>query len=150
MGQSLSNVLIHVVFSTKRRTPWLADPWRGDLHEYLTGIVKDVKSDVIAVNSVADHVHVLLTLPRDVTIATIMMKIKSGTSGWIHKHHPKLATFQWQSGYGVFSISPSHKGAVVEYIHGQEEHHKKVSFQDEFRRLLNKYEITYDEAYVWD
>ena len=149
MSQSLSNLLVHVIFSTKDRTPWLNDPWRDRLHGYIGGIVRGFGSDLLAINSVRDHLHLLLPLPRTECIADIVKEIKTGSTSWIHKTNKKLAEFRWQAGYGAFSISPSHKCALQKYISNQAEHHRKVSFQEEYRRVLEKYEIEFDERYVW-
>jgi REP-associated tyrosine transposase len=150
MSQSLSNILVHVIFSTKNRAPWLSDSWRERLHSYIGGIVRGFESELLAINSVEDHLHLLLTLPRIECIADIVKEIKTGSTLWIHKRNKKLAVFRWQAGYGAFSISPSHKRALQKYISNQAEHHRKVSFQEEYRRVLKKYEIEFDERYVWD
>ncbi len=150
MGQSCSNVLVHFVFSTKQRSPWLGDAWRQELHSVIASIVQKQGTNPVIVNSVNDHVHMLIPLSRTVSIADLMKVVKGKTSEWIHGRFPNLRVFQWQGGYGAFSVSPSHKEAMVHYIATQQEHHKTVSFQDEFRRLLEIYKVTYDEAYLWD
>lgn len=150
MAQSISSILVHVVFSTKNRTPWLAESWRDRLHGYLGGIVRGFESDLLAINSVPDHVHLLLPLPRTECIADMVKEIKTGATWWIQKKNKGLSGFQWQAGYGAFSISPSHRRALEKYIGNQAEHHRKVSFQEEYRRLLKKYEIQFDERYLWD
>jgi REP element-mobilizing transposase RayT len=128
MGQSLSNVLVHLVFSTKSRSPWLHDSWREEFHKYVCSIVKDCNGQVIIVSSVDDHVHLFLPLPRTISISDLIKKIKSGSSNWIHRRDKALAKFQWQTGYGAFSVSPSHRAVVVDYIQNQKEHHKNNSF----------------------
>lgn len=150
MGQSLSNVMVHFVFSTKQRTPWIEDIWRNELHSMTIAILAKRGAPVIAVNSVKDHVHMLVHLPRTVAMSDLMRDVKTETSEWIHKKFPRLRLFQWQTGYGAFSVSASHKLDVVKYIESQEERHRTVSFQDEFRRLLERYEVKFDEAYLWD
>jgi putative transposase len=150
MPQSLANILVHLVFSTKERTPSLEDPWRDDLHRYISGVMRRCGAPLLAVNSVADHSHLLFPLPRTMAIADLVKEIKTGSTDWIRKQNPKILRFQWQAGYGAFSVSPGHKQAVLSYIANQREHHLKESFQDEYRRLLEKYEIAYDEQYVWD
>ncbi len=149
MPQSLANLLVHLVFSTKERGAWLKDEWRQDLHAYIGGILKRRGSSLLAANSVDDHIHLLFPLPRTVTMADLVKEIKTGSSVWIHEN-TSFKHFQWQAGYGAFSLSSSHKDAVMDYIAKQREHHQKVSFQDEFRRLLKKNDIPFDERYVWD
>jgi len=150
MSQSLSSILVHVIFSTKNRNPCLDDSWREPLHGYIGGIVRGFGSDLLAINSVQDHLHLLLPLPRIECIADIVKEIKTGSTSWIHKRDKKLSDFRWQAGYGAFSISPSHKRALQKYISNQVQHHRKTTFQEEYRRVLKKYEIEFDERYVWD
>jgi len=150
MPQSLANILVHLVFSTKDRVPWIADDWRDDLHAYMGGIIRRHGGDLLAAGSVEDHVHLLFPLPRTVAVSELVREIKSGSTRWIHDSPSRPAAFRWQSGYGAFSISPSHKVAVSRYITNQRDHHAKTSFQDEFRTLLAKNGIEYDERYVWD
>ncbi len=150
MPQSLANILVHLVFSTKDRQPVLQDEWRDDMHGYIGGIIRRCGGDLLAANSVSDHVHLFFPLPRTITVADLVKEIKTGATKWIHERNPRLNGFHWQAGYGVFSVSPGHKDAVVQYIAGQQEHHRKVTFQDEYRRLLEKYNIQYDERFVWD
>lgn len=123
---------------------------REELHRYACGILSDLESPALAINSVADHVHVLFNLHRTKALADVVMELKRGTSKWIKTKGARFALFQWQNGYGAFSISQSAITDVSNYIRDQAEHHRKVSFQDEFRRLLRRYEIEFDERYVWD
>jgi REP element-mobilizing transposase RayT len=150
MPQSLANILVHLVFSTRDRAPVIGDEWRDDLHGYIGGILRRCGGDLLAANSVTDHIHLLFPLPRTVTVADLVREIKAGSSKWIHEKDRRLSQFHWQAGYGIFSVSPGHKAAVIRYIADQQEHHEKVSFQDEYRRLLAKYAIPYDERYLWD
>ena len=150
MPQSLAKNLVHLVFSTKERRPWLEDTIREDLHRYVCGILKDLESPALAVNSVADHVHLLFSLHRTKALADVAMEVKRGTSKWIKTKGPQFAGFHWQAGYGAFSVSQSAVAEVEDYIRKQAEHHQKLTFQDEFRRFLQRYEIEFDERYVWD
>lgn len=150
MPQSLAKNLIHLVFSTKERRPWLEDTIREELHRYACGILKDLESSALAVNSVADHVHVLFNLHRTKALADVVMEVKRGTSKWIKTKGPQFAEFHWQAGYGAFSVSQSAVAEVEEYIWKQAEHHQKLTFQDEFRRFLQRHKIEFDERYVWD
>ncbi len=151
MPQSLAQVYLHIVFSTKDRTPFLKDrELRNKTHAYVAGICKNLDSPTLKVNGPEDHIHIACRFSRKHTIADLLQKLKEKSSKWIKTKDSSLSDFYWQGGYGVFSVSPSHLPALLEYIADQEEHHKKESFQDEFRRLLQKYGVDYDERYVWD
>ena len=151
MPQSLAKVLVHVVFSTKDRRPSLRDKAvRDELHRYLGGILNRLHCPSIIVGGVEDHVHFLCGLSRTSNAADIVKEVKRGSSLWLKTMSPDLADFSWQNGYGIFSIGFSQIESVRDYIAGQEEHHRRVSFQDEFRRLLGRYAIQFDERYVWD
>jgi putative transposase len=151
MPQSLAKILVHTVFSTKERRPFLRDnPLREELHCYLGGILTNHECQPIIIGGVEDHVHLLSTLARTCEAAEMVKEVKRGSSLWLKTKSPGLRDFAWQNGYGVFSIGFSQIGAVKEYIAGQEVHHRGVSFQDEFRELLKRYEIEFDERYVWD
>ncbi len=151
MSQSLAQVYLHVVFSTKNRVPFLRDPaLREEVHRYLGGTCRNLDSPSLLIGGVEDHVHVLCRLSRTHTIADLVRELKRESSKWVKEKDGGPADFHWQGGYGAFSISPGHVEPLRGYIAGQEEHHKKETFQDEFRRLLRKYGIEYDERYVWD
>ena len=151
MPQSLAKILLHVVFSTKERRPVLRDrALREEMHRYMGGILAGIDCPSIIVGGVEDHVHLLCILSRTCAPADMVKEVKRGSSLWIKKRAPECADFAWQNGYGIFSIGSSQIEEVRRYIAGQEEHHRKVTFQDEFRRLLQRYAVTFDEAYVWD
>ena len=151
MPQSLAKILLHVVFSTKERRPLLRDrAFREEMHHYLGGILKGLDCPPIIVGGVEDHVHFLCVLSRTCAPADLVKEVKRSSSLWIKTRAPEFADFAWQSGYGVFSIGHSQIEEVRRYIESQEEHHHKLTFQDEFRRLLQRYELTFDEAYGWD
>lgn len=151
IGQSLSKILVHIVFSTKDRYPYLRDrAVRDDMHHYLGGILSNLKCQPIVVGGVDDHVHLLCALARTSSASDMVKEVKRGSSLWIKSKGGVLQDFSWQSGFGVFSIGFSQIPDVKQYIVGQEEHHRRLSFQDEFRALLKRYEIEYDERYVWD
>jgi REP element-mobilizing transposase RayT len=151
MPQSLSYVHLHLIFSTKNREPWLRDPGlRGEMHAYLGGVSKELDCPPIAIGGVEDHVHMLARFGRGTTQSDWVKELKRVSSKWIKERHPRMADFAWQSGFGVFSVSPSSMDSVVRYIENQEEHHRKQGFQDEFRAFLTKHRITWDERYVWD
>jgi REP element-mobilizing transposase RayT len=150
MPQSLAQILVHLVFSTKNRKAWLADDIRDELHAYIGGIIENYKGTLIRAGSVPDHIHLLLAHPRTCAPADLVQEIKTGSSKWLKTKAAQYTDFHWQGGYGIFSVSPSHHSALEQYITTQAEHHRKVTFQDEYRRLLNKYGIPFDERYVWD
>jgi putative transposase len=151
MSQSLANILVHTVFSTKERRPFLRDKaLREELHSYLGGILTNLGCQPIIVGGVEDHVHLLCALSRTCEAAAMVKEAKRGSSLWVKTKSSDIRDFAWQSGYGIFSIGFSQIPSVRDYIASQEEHHRKVSFQDEFRQFLRRYEITFDERYVWD
>ena len=151
MPQSLSSVYLHVVFSTKGREPWLQDPvLRGECHAFLGGVSKQLDCPSVIVGGVEDHVHLLARFGRGVTQSDWVKELKRVSNRWIKEREPKMAGFAWQAGYGVFSVSSSALEDVEKYIQNQEEHHRKVTFQDEFRAFLRKHKVDCDERYVWD
>ena len=152
MSQSLAKVIVHIVYSTKHRQPWLRDPiLRSELYAYnATVLKKDVDSPAILINGMEDHIHILCLLSRKFAIMDVIKQSKTETSKWIKKQATTYNDFQWQAGYGIFSVSQSNVGQLKHYISGQEEHHKHMSFQDEFRELCRKHGIEIDERYVWD
>ncbi len=151
MPQSLAKILIHTVFSTKERRPFLRDKTlRDQLHRYLGGILTNLDCQPISVGGVEDHVHILCALSRTTEAAAMVKEVKRGSSLWIKTTGPDLNNFAWQNGYEVFSIGFSQIQAVQKYIAGQEDHHRKVSVQDEFRGFKRRYELEFDERYVWD
>lgn len=147
MAQSLSKILVHIVFSTKDRRPYFKS---RELRAYLGGVLTHLDCQPIIVGGVADHVHILSTLARTRAAADVVKEAKRGSSVWLKSVEPSLADFTWQKGYGAFSIGASQISTVRNYIANQEEHHRKVSFQDEFRTLLARYDVEFDERYVWD
>lgn len=150
MPQSLSKVILHLVFSTKNREPWLDSEIRPRMHAYLATICRDLGSEALRVGGVSDHVHVLTTLPRTLSQAQIIEKIKKTSSKWIKTIDRRSRGFSWQRGYGAFSVSPSQIEAVLQYIDTQQEHHRTRSFKEEYRELLRKHGVEFDERYVWD
>ena len=151
MPQSLSTVYIHLVFSTKERHLAFQDPaLRTELHAYLGGISKSLDCPPVMVGGVADHVHLLCLFGRTITLANWVKELKRVSNLWLQEKGPAWELFGWQSGYGCFSVSQSNVPKVTAYIAGQEAHHRSFSFQDEFRVLLRKHNIEWDERYVWD
>jgi len=153
MPQSLNKVILHMVFSTRDRRPWIDAAIQPRLHAYMATILRNIEppqSQAYRVGGAEDHVHIATSLPRTVTVATLFEKVKKESSKWMKKQGDQYRDFYWQKGYGNFSVSPSQLDQLISYIDNQEEHHKTISFQDEFRQLLNKYQIEYDERYMWD
>ena len=151
MAQSLAKILLHVGFSTKERRPFFRDrAFRDEMHRYLGGIPKGLDCPPVIVGGVEDHVHLLCVLSRTCAPADMVKELKRSSSLWIKKRAPEFADFAWQNGYGIFSIGYSQIEEVRRYIAGQDAHHRKLTFQDEFRRLLQRYDEAFDEAYVWD
>ena len=151
MPQSLSAVYIHLVFSTKDRRPLLRDNSTRDvLHSYLGGVSKQLDCPPILVGGVEDHVHLLARFGRTITQAEWVKELKRVSNLWLKERGRDYADFEWQGGYADFSVSQSDLEQVKQYIAGQEEHHRKIGFQDELRALLRKHEIEWDEKYVWD
>ena len=151
MSQSLSRMWSHLIFSTKDRYPFLAKPEiREQTHAYIAGILRKNDCPTLLVGGIADHVHSLFALSKNHSISEIVYEVKRSSSKWIKTQGSELGKFHWQSGYGAFSVSQSHVEQVKHYIARQERHHKKTTFQDEFREFLRRYEVEYDERYVWD
>jgi len=150
MPHSFTHILIHYIFSTKDRQPFLTDDIRPRIFEYMGGIARknDIQPQIIG--GVEDHVHMLVLLPKTLSIAKAIQLIKGGTSKWIHDEFPKLKHFAWQIGYGAFSVSLSNRENVMHYIKHQKEHHRKKTFREEFIEFLEKHNIEYDERYIWD
>ena len=150
MPQSLVQVYLHLVFSTKDRQPFLRDEkLRTELHAYMAGTCNNQRVDSLQVGGVEDHVHLCCRLSKTLAVSHLIAELKRESSKWTKPKAKDLGRFYWQRGYGAFSVSPSHVD-LVDYIRRQKEHHKQESFQDEFRRLCAKYDLEIDERYVWD
>jgi putative transposase len=151
MPQSLANLVVHIVFSTKDRVPFLRDNvLRDEMHRELGGASKTLSCPPILVGGVEDHVHILARQSRTISLADWVKELKRVTSLWIKQREVRLADFQWQAGYGGFSVSRSNVPQLLEYIENQERHHARFDYKTEFRRLLERHGIEYDERYVWD
>ena len=151
MAQSLARLWTHLIFSTKERYPFLSDHvTRNSMHAYLGTVLRSHDCPTLVVGGTEDHVHALFVLSRKHSIANIVKEIKRTSSAWIKTVERRYSKFRWQGGYGAFSVSQSHVDQVQRYIVTQEQHHRRKTFQEEFRAFLSKYEIEYDERYVWD
>ena len=152
MPQSLAKVNVHLVFSTKNRTPWLKDAdVRCQLFRYMATVLNnDADSPAIIINGVEDHIHALCRLSRKVAIMDVVKSAKTETSKWIKKQGSTWKDFSWQAGYGTFSVSESNVEQVRRYIARQEEHHQAMSFKDELRLICRRHGVEFDERYIWD
>ncbi|HJZ57233.1 MAG TPA: transposase [Gemmataceae bacterium] len=148
MPQSLSRLLVHLVFSTKNRQPLIVPAMRDRMFAYLAGTLNAIHCLVVIVGGTADHVHLLFVLAKTMPVCDVVEEVKKGSSKWAKENGQ--SGFYWQNGYGAFSVSPSNVPQVTAYIANQEEHHRTRTFQDEFRELLRTHGIEWDERYVWD
>jgi putative transposase len=150
MPGTYSQILLHVVFSTKRRAPWITADVSERLYPYIGGIVRAEKGVLYDIGGVEDHVHMYLRWRPDGSVSDLMRTVKTRSSKWVHDEFPSLREFAWQEGYSVFSVSKSQEGAVNAYIAGQAEHHKKEDFKSELLRFLRAHGVEFDEKYVFD
>jgi putative transposase len=150
MSQSLVKNLVHLVYGTKHREPWLPKEHRDALFAYQAGIFKEWESPALIINGVEDHVHALFVLSKNHPLKRIVEEVKKGSSKWMKVQGPRNPHFAWQAGYAAFSVSQSNVEVVTKYIQNQEPHHRRVSFQDELRMLFKRHGIKFDERYVWD
>lgn len=150
MPQSLVKNYIHIVFSTKYRQPLIDEYIEKELHSYLGGICNKLECQVIIVGGYIDHIHILCMLSKKISLMSLLQEVKSNSSKWIKTKGEKYHNFYWQDGYGAFSVNPAQINIVKKYIANQKEHHTKKTFKQEYRLFLKKYEVDYDERYVWD
>ena len=151
MAQSLARLWTHLIFSTKDRFPFLSDKvLRTEMHAFLAQVLHTHGCETLIVGGVEDHAHALFALSRTLAIASVVKEVKRTSSNWVKETSPKLSKFYWQGGYGAFSVSQSKLAEVIRYIENQEEHHRRVTFQDEYRAFLKAYGVDYDERYVWE
>lgn len=150
MSQSLAQVFLHIVFSTKKRVSWLDDEISSDLYRYITKILQNKNCPLLRIGGTEDHIHILCGLSKNISIGKIVEEIKTSSSKLIKTKSLTHKDFYWQHGYGAFSISPGHKDIVDKYIANQKEHHRTISYEDELRQLLKKYSVDFNEKYLWD
>jgi REP element-mobilizing transposase RayT len=150
MPQSLARLHIHLIFSTKGRIALITDAIRPDLHAYMAKVLQEIGCTPILVNSVEDHVHIPFDLSRTLSVSQTVEEIKKSTSKWMKTQGAAFTNFAWQAGYGAFAVSESKVGTVRAYVANQREHHRKVTFQGEYREFLERHRIPYDDRYVWD
>ena len=150
MPNTYSQILIHLVFAVKRRDSLIHQSWEEKLHKYITGIVQKQDQKMLAINGMPDHIHILIGMKPNCRISDLVREIKKSSTEFIKENNLCSNKFNWQSGYGAFSCSQSSLGNVVKYILNQKEHHRRKSFKDEFMILLNKFEIEYQQRYLFD
>ena len=149
MPRSYTNLIYHIVFSTKDRKPLIKDENEERLYEYIGGIIRGLGGILLIINGVEDHVHILAKLRPDKSVSDVLRDLKSNASGWMHDVFPEAKDFSWQNGYGAFSVGPSEIERVKRYIANQKVHHGKESFEEEFVELLTAHEIEFDRRYLW-
>ena len=150
MPGTYSQILLHIVYSTKHRTPWITPEIAERLYPYIGGIIRAEKGTLFDIGGIEDHVHLYLRTKPDTKISDLMRTVKARSSKWVHETFPTLQDFAWQEGYSVFSVSKSQEDAVKKYIANQHEHHKKLDFKSELLRMLDSHGIEYDERFVFD
>jgi REP element-mobilizing transposase RayT len=150
MAQSFATNYLHVIFSTKHRQPFIDENIEMELHKYLGGICNGLESRPIEIGGYWDHVHILCLLSKKITLIKLLEDVKSDSSRWVKTKGESYKQFYWQGGYGAFSVSPYEVDTVRTYIRNQHEHHKTETYQDEYRRILRKNEIDFDERFIWD
>ena len=149
MANTYTSLHCHLVFSTKGRKTWITPDMEQRVWKYLGGIARENRMKALQIGGVEDHIHMVLGLPPTITVSKAVQLIKGGSSRWIHDTFPAFEGFAWQDGYGAFSVSNSQLPHVTEYVANQREHHRVRTFQDEYRALLKRHGIEYDEQYVW-
>jgi putative transposase len=150
MAHTFTQLLTHVIFSTRNRIPQIDQEVRQRLFSYMCGIVSEVKGETMIVGGTADHVHLLVRMPPAVSVAEVLRLVKTNSSRWVHETWTARRNFGWQAGYGAFSVSQSNITTVMEYIANQEEHHRRMSFQEELIACLKKQGIEFDERYIFE
>ncbi len=149
MANTLTNLLYHVVFSTKDREPLIRDAFRDELEKYIAGIIRNEGGIQLGIGGVADHIHIVAKFKPDRSVAEMVRLIKANSSKWVNEEHGGPGRFAWQSGYGAFSVSQSQLDKLLAYVANQDAHHRTRSFQDEYRDFLNRHGIEFDERYLW-
>lgn len=149
MSGTFTKLYYHLVFSTKGRENHLTKNIQEELYRYIAGIIKGEEGFVISIGGMEDHIHILCTIPAKTSVSNMLKQIKGNSSSWFHERFPNTSFFKWQSGFGAFSVSQSQIDKVKEYIQNQKGHHERFDFKDEFRNLLKRHGIQFDEKYIW-
>ena len=150
MGQSLVKNYVHIIFSTKHREPLILPQIEDELYKYLGGICKQMECTSIRIGGYLDHVHILCMLSKKIALMKLLEEMKSHSSKWMKSKGTMFKNFYWQNGYGAVSVNPAQVDRVITYIENQKEHHKKKTFQNEYKAFLTRYQVEYDERYIWD
>ncbi len=150
MANTFTQLYIHIVFSTKHREPIIAKSYQEELHKYITGIVRNQNQKLIAINSMPDHIHILIGLKPTITISDLVRDIKRDSSAFVNEKRLAMGHFGWQEGYGGFSYGHSQLDSIIQYIQNQEQHHRVRTFKEEYLELLDKFHVEYDPKYVFD
>lgn len=150
MAITYTNLLYHIVFSTKHREPLIHNSLKGELHKYLGGLVRDKHGILLEVGGMADHVHLVVNLRPDIAVSDVVKYVKANSSGWVNDRPDRHGEFYWQRGYAAFTVSESQLPAVREYVLNQEAHHRGQTFKEELLALLRKHNVEFDERYLWD
>ncbi len=149
MGQSLSQIYIHLTFATKERYPYISLDWEGKLLAFITGILKNHDSSCIISNCIEDHVHIFFRMSKNYALSKVIENIKKESSKWVKQNIPSCSNFSWQTGYGAFSVSSSKLEVVKRYVANQKEHHKKLSYKEEIEEFFKEYKLDYNPTYYW-
>ena len=149
MANTFTQIHLHFIFAVKYRDSIIQKDWKEELHKYITGIIQNNKHKMIVINSMPDHIHLFIGMRPMQSISDLLQDIKSGSSKWINDKRFIRGKFEWQEGYGAFSYGKSQMKDVIKYIENQEEHHKKITFREEYIAFLEKFGIEYDEKYVF-
>jgi len=149
MAHSFSRLVVHFIFSTKDRQPLISAPLQQRLYPYIGGILHRQRSRLLKAGGTSDHIHLLAALHPELGVAEAMRLVKANSSKWVHDTFPNLSAFAWQTGYGAFTVSESSIGDVIRYVDNQEEHHRRVTFEEEFVGFLRRHGIEFDERYLW-
>ena len=150
MANTYTNLLCHIVFSTKNRKPLIREDDKETLYAYIGGIVRGERGAQLEIGGMPDHLHILASFKADTAVATMMRRIKANSSGWMNRRPEARSRFGWQNGYAAFSVSESQVEKVRQYIRNQPEHHGRKTFQEEFVELLRKHKVDFNEKYLWD
>jgi REP element-mobilizing transposase RayT len=150
MAHTFTHLLVHVIFSTKDRQPFLDADVGPRVFAYMGGILKEQACKPVLINGPADHVHALTTVPPTTALSDVMRVLKTNSSRWVHEQFPRLGSFAWQTGYGAFGVSRSNADEVERYVANQQEHHRHVTFQEEFLAFLQRHGVAYDPRYIWE
>jgi REP element-mobilizing transposase RayT len=150
MASTLTNLLYHIVFTTRKKQDFIIPALSVELYPYIGGIIREDKGKLLKIGGILNHVHILARFSASISVSEMMRRVKGSSSKWVNESSRSTQHFSWQRGYGAFSVSESAVENVISYIGNQDEHHKKITFEEEFLLLLQKYKISYDEKYIWD